>query len=552
MRGRSSPPPPPGGGGLLGAALGSDRWILRAIATILALAVLHARRSGEGTAGDGIPTLPGMEEGEAERGGLLVRAEYSALRPKGPGGGTGGMAPAPASGGGGAPWTLEGGEEGPCEEAGNVGRERCSEVGCCRWDGGACRPVGGGGPCRGEAEGGGHQDQEDQKEDQEEDGDGDYDGDYDGDDDYDDDDFEANAAAEIPPSDAGVAALPPLTDLIDPTSLTVKADVGWMLDFAIVGFAKCGTTWMMNYLRKNGRASGELWVNQGEVHVMRGEGGPAKLAELLYPTHEADAAAAAADALPAVARPRKRLYGIKNPAELEIEGSLGRYAAYYPHTRFIVSLRHPVKWFESFFNFRQYHHYPKMVLRPTSKLVGECEPGYPYKPKCMTNCPSGKMDVCTFRANFHHALSRLGKTPMNTSEEMELLRHNMTITPMPNRVFLQESHQIILDHPSSSSFTTDLHDFLGLDQPFSDLKPYTPPADKYAEFENKEAIPHLIHICDDEHAEVREDLVRIGREASKWIVEYLLESPDVTVSNRPEFVKLVQAWGTDPCEKEEP
>lgn len=484
MRGRSSPPPPPGGGGLLGAALGSDRWILRAIATILALAVLHARRSGEGTAGDGIPTLPGMEEGEAERGGLLARAEYSALRPKGPGGGTGGI-------------------------------------------------------------------QEDQKEDQEEDGDGDYDGD----DDYDDDDFEANAAAaaaEIPPSDAGVAALPPLTDLIDPTSLTVKADVGWMLDFAIVGFAKCGTTWMMNYLRKNGRASGELWVNQGEVHVMRGEGGPAKLAELLYPTHEADAAAAAADALPAVARPRKRLYGIKNPAELEIEGSLGRYAAYYPHTRFIVSLRHPVKWFESFFNFRQYHHYPKMVLRPTSKLVGECEPGYPYKPKCMTNCPSGKMDVCTFRANFHHALSRLGKTPMNTSEEMELLRHNMTITPMPNRVFLQESHQIILDHPSSSSFTTDLHDFLGLDQPFSDLKPYTPPADKYAEFENKEAIPHLIHICDDEHAEVREDLVRIGREASKWIVEYLLESPDVTVSNRPEFVKLVQAWGTDPCEKEEP
>ena len=33
---------------------------------------------------------------------------------------------------------------------------------------------------------------------------------------------------------------------------------------------------MMNYLRKNGRSSGELWVNQGEVHFMRKPDGPAQ------------------------------------------------------------------------------------------------------------------------------------------------------------------------------------------------------------------------------------------------------------------------------------
>lgn len=329
---------------------------------------------------------------------------------------------------------------------------------------------------------------------------------------------------------------PSLVSLTDGTN--VHTDVSWMLDFAITGFAKCGTTWMMNYLRRNGRSSGELWVNQGEVHFMRKPDGPAKMVKMMYKTHEAD-----------VAEGTKRLYGVKNPAEMEIEGSLGRYAEYFPQTKFIISLRHPVKWFESFFNFRQYHHFPHMVARPTTKLIGECEPGYPYKPKCMTSCPSGKMDVCTVRANFHWALSRLGKTPMKSKDEKALLQHDMSIDPMPNKVFIMEQRQIIYNHPSAQNFTKDVHDFLGLKKPLTDLQPYVPPADKYAEFSNKEAVKHLIHICDEEHDDVRRELVKIGKEAAKWITEYFIESEDVFVSSREEFIKLMQDWGQDPCEK---
>ena len=123
---------------------------------------------------------------------------------------------------------------------------------------------------------------------------------------------------------------PSLQSLTD--GKTVKGDVSWMLDFAITGFAKCGTTWMMNYLRKNGRNNGEIWVNQGEVHFMRKPEGPAKMVDLMYKTHETDRLDGT-----------KRIYGIKNPAEMEIEGSLEQYAKYFPNTKFIISLRHPGK-----------------------------------------------------------------------------------------------------------------------------------------------------------------------------------------------------------------
>ena len=120
---------------------------------------------------------------------------------------------------------------------------------------------------------------------------------------------------------------------------------------------------------------------------------------------------------------------------------------------------------------------------------------------------------------------------------------------MPNKVFIMESRQIIYDHPSAQNFTHDLHDFLGLDKDLTELQPYIPPADKYAEFSNKKAVQHLIHICDEEHNAVRKELVRIGKEAATWITEYFLKSPDVYVSSKDEFIKLMEDWGHDPCSK---
>ena len=138
---------------------------------------------------------------------------------------------------------------------------------------------------------------------------------------------------------------------------------------------------------------------------------------------------------------------------------------------------------------------------------------------------------------------------MDTQKEKNLLQHSMSIDPMPNKVFVMDSRQIIFDHPAAQNFTHDVQTFLGLESELAPLKPYVPPADKYAEFSNKEAVEHLIHICDEEHDAVREELVKIGKEAATWITEYFIESPDVFVSSKSEFIKLLEDWGRDPCEK---
>ncbi len=71
---------------------------------------------------------------------------------------------------------------------------------------------------------------------------------------------------------------------------------------------------------------------------------------------------------------------------------------YFPTTKVIVGIRHPVMWFESFYNYQ--------VGRTTSSLSGKCE---------------SHQKVCTDRARFHAALARLRKTPLVEKKEVDLL-----------------------------------------------------------------------------------------------------------------------------------
>lgn len=48
----------------------------------------------------------------------------------------------------------------------------------------------------------------------------------------------------------------------------------------------------------------------------------------------------------------KLLMGIKCPSNLEVDLALKNYNKFFPATKFIVGVRHPVHWFESFYNFR--------------------------------------------------------------------------------------------------------------------------------------------------------------------------------------------------------
>ena len=160
----------------------------------------------------------------------------------------------------------------------------------------------------------------------------------------------------------------------------------------------------------------------------------------------------------------------------------------------------------------------------------------------LTECKPGS-NVCTNRGRFHHAISRLGLTPLNTTDEWDLLNHhNMTIHPTTQPVFFLELSQSAddEDEESQEQLRRDLQAFLDI--------PYLPPRKPYH-------VPYTridgeIDICEDQYQHVRQVLLGHGQEASQWILRYLLYSPQAIVSSRDRFVQLVQQWATDPCESQ--
>lgn len=334
------------------------------------------------------------------------------------------------------------------------------------------------------------------------------------------------------------APYPELSELVDRGDIV--GDVSWILDFSIADFPKAGTTFLMNYLRrKNALGNEEIYINNGELCFLDRRR-PSKLVETYYYKR----------------RQQNRTtdgydvkFGLKCPQELETEFGLQRYRRYFSKTNIIVSVRHPILWFESYYNFRAYKRFPVLMPDPND-LIGSSEPNYPYSQwNCSKSCPSGNQNVYTDRANFHWALSRMGKTPMLGADEMELLPHNMSIVPIKAKVFLVENRQLLMESPASVNFTSDLRDFLGLHQELPALQPWeqVPPEVKYS---NKTRAAQRIDICESRYDEARSILLENSKNAAKWITEYFIESDDVVVPSKELFVGLLKDWAVDPCDEQ--
>uniref|UniRef100_A0A7S2UE60 Sulfotransferase domain-containing protein n=1 Tax=Attheya septentrionalis TaxID=420275 RepID=A0A7S2UE60_9STRA len=313
----------------------------------------------------------------------------------------------------------------------------------------------------------------------------------------------------------------------------------WLLDFAVVGFPKCGTSTMMRYLNiPNVSASLQdeqcfLSFNQDEPFVKD-----------LY------------DKLPS--DPPHLLRGIKCPQNLESDHALHNFQTLFPRTKLIVGVRHPILWFQSFYNFRV-NNYQKMI--PANECIGRC---------------LGKTrSTCTDRGRFHYSLARLGKTLLNDPEELKLLRShnqkdvqairrsitNFTFLGSNTKVFLYDTDQLAHDIHTSShhniteesarmakQFREDLRCFLGL-PPQIELPPMIQeiPGIRYSAAKQAEIDKGKINICDDTYIELRKVLLDHGTKASRWIRHYFLQSKDVFVSQREEFEKILQTWEHDPC-----
>jgi len=238
------------------------------------------------------------------------------------------------------------------------------------------------------------------------------------------------------------ALRPPLDSMLN-GKWNITGDVSWLLDFAIVGFPKCGTSTLMHHLGTHPEIR--------TFHDERCDLSNNRQALLVRDLYELPISLNGGVDV-------KR--GIKCPFDLEnTKLAMPNYRRYFPSTDFIVGIRHPVLWFESFYNFRVHNEFPML---PPEKLIGKCR--------------RGSFNVCTARANFHLFLSNFGKTDMATSADEHsyvdpAIRKSMV--PFDGRrwrVFLYEVSQLSGDNEKlATQFRYDLMAFLRLSQPISPM-----------------------------------------------------------------------------------
>jgi hypothetical protein len=294
----------------------------------------------------------------------------------------------------------------------------------------------------------------------------------------------------------------------------VTGDPQWLINFAIVAFPKCGTSTLMHYFANNPevqiskRERCELGANQ---HV--------PLIRDLYTDY------AAGD----------YVRGIKCPAHLENDLSKNNLQRYFPKTDMIVGIRHPVKWFESFYNHRVQNDHP---MRNMSDLVGAC----------------GKRSfgVCTNRASFHTSLAQLGKTAL-TKEEQKIFpissqRWFGKKMNLSNRVFLYEVEQLSDKNASrAKDFRKDLQRFLYLRKPLPPMVWFKPGRKDLGDEYQKRVNEKKIDICDDQFVMLREVLLEHAVNVSKWVRHHFLSSDTVHVSSRDHLNTVLENWKHDPC-----
>jgi len=331
---------------------------------------------------------------------------------------------------------------------------------------------------------------------------------------------------------------PPLSSLIQDDGKVIGS-VEFLLDFAIVGHPKTGTTGLKDWLRLHNDSG--IHMPPKEVHALT-QKDPANMVQILYN-------------LP----PDGRLYGYKAPEDIVYSHVMPLLSHYWPNTKLVVGVRHPIHWFQSFYNFRA-SVYTASLLPPPEQLIGPCINkllSRQDRKQRQRQVDGGKdYGLCTDDARFHVHLSHLSKT---TSTTTTTTTHNNTAwssgssslsssspsveVPPPtsrlrHRIFLYEQSGQLGDTNSTrfELWQQDLWDFLGLlDIP---RMPYPT---------QQATPPGPFNICLSQYDSLRTVLLQHGKDAAEWIETHFVNHPDVTVSSPNYFRKRLQTWHIDPC-----
>ena len=310
---------------------------------------------------------------------------------------------------------------------------------------------------------------------------------------------------------------------VNGTTLRVNADKdGPIIDFAVVGFPKCGTT--------------TVEANLGQI-------APLPIGDICTPVHQT-IYYAYKNWPKKYGSESKVLRGTKCPAF--IDGAwLKEWSLYLPKTKLILGIRHPVLWFQSFWNMLTGNEYSKFSNIDPYNITEPCNS---KRGGCRGDCPARQV-FCTQRASFHVALARLGKTELST-EERQLL--SAKTYPIGGGMNLQ-SHNI-----SNSIFVYEMTE-LNKDYVWDEMAKYLQyPNDipnsiyKGSHGKNK---TKAINICDQKFDDLRALLMPESYDLSTWLLKYFIplsKDPnrnDVVIPRPENFRNLVEAYKFDPCKR---
>lgn len=340
--------------------------------------------------------------------------------------------------------------------------------------------------------------------------------------------FKANAEPIVPVApgslkvyDINQDGWPTLDQIVDSDNKLI-GDPQFLLDFAIIGIEKCGTSTLMKWLGNHP----EIQCFQHEETSMF-QNQPGLLAKRLYKRFPRE--------------DYKR--GYKNPIDLFQPCTLRNFRDYYPETKLIIALRHPVRYFESLHNFRiQNLPDPNGEFTPIEERIGICN--------------QHSQGLCTDHANFALWLWRLGKTlemTMNDLQKDIKMAHpyeaNHYTYPSTNKVFLIEMSQFKDDDANrTAALRTDLARYLGLKHSFDEEAPHAVPGMKWSAEVQAIRDSRKIDICEERYKPVRDELMKGSRQTSLWIRTFFLASKDVFISSPEFFDKIMRDWMNDPCE----
>lgn len=252
-------------------------------------------------------------------------------------------------------------------------------------------------------------------------------------------------------------------------------------------------------------------------------------------------------------------YGIRNQTFLKgskcprlLEQSYKDYNKYLPKTKLIVGIRHPVLWFQSFYNM-QMANFPNHYKNSSSydKLPSDINDGQEQVPRNIFGCIKKQKLFCVARAEFHLAISKLGKTPLVDENELRLLnsvdkhkneKHdNSTHIRSRNPILLFEINQ-----PKEQYFYNDLSNYLQINT--NDILPKSS-ADIVFYANSTEAKlkrnmtqsqitkmnRRTFDICSVDRDPLRKLLMPISYNLYSWLLQYFIPASqkrnDISISN---------------------